>query len=200
MTDSDDVAHFDLDGSLADYVQALIRDLEAIRSPGEEAITDENIWTMDHLPHVSARMRLIKSQPDWWFNLAPMEAGLAVLDLCDRCGFNIAILTKGPEKHHQAWAEKLRWVQKYVGKSGMTITLNKGRVYGKILYDDFPEYMESWLKYRPRGLGIMPVNKGNANFKHPNVVMYHGVEDLDRIERAILAAKNRKSGELLILE
>ncbi len=200
--EEDCVAHFDLDGSLANYNAALLRDLELLRSPDEEPITEENIWTMDHHPHIAARMRLIKAQPDWWFDLEPMQEGLAVLRLCEKHGFDIAVLTKGPahEKHSAAWAEKLRWIRKYVGKTGVTITLEKSRVYGKILYDDFTEYMESWLSRRPRGLGIMPVNKGNVNFTHPNVVKYHGPQDLERVERAIIAAKNRKPGEPLVLE
>lgn len=207
MNEEDCVAHFDLDGSLADYNTALLRDLELLRSPDEPPITEDTIWTMDHLPHISRRMRLIKAQPDWWLNLELMEAGLVVLRMCEKHGFDIAVLTKGPEQHTQAWAEKLRWVQKHIGKGshssphiGVTITLEKSRVYGKILYDDYPAYMTNWLAYRPRGLGIMPVNKGNANFQHPNVVKYHGPEDLARIERAIVAAKNRKPGEPLVLE
>lgn len=198
--DDDMVAHFDMDGSLADYVSALVRDLEPLRASGEDPITAESIWTMDHLPHISHRMNLIKHQPDWWFNLEPIEAGMTVLRMCAELGFEIAILTKGPEKHTAAWTEKLRWCQKHVGKTGVTVTLNKSRVYGKILYDDYPDYMTNWLKYRPRGLGIMPVNAGNANFSYPNVVMYRDLSDLGRIRKAILAAKNRKPGEPLVLE
>jgi 5'-nucleotidase len=200
--EEDCVAHFDLDGSLANFNAALVRDLNLLRSPQETEITDENLWTLEKQSYIAERMRLIKAQPDWWFNLEPMQEGLAVLRLCEKHGFDIAVLTKGPghEKHSLAWSEKLRWVRKHVGNTGVTITLEKSRVYGKILYDDFPEYMESWLSRRPRGLGIMPVNNGNANFSHPNVVMYHGTQDLEKVERAILAAKNRKPGEPLVLE
>ncbi len=199
--DDDDVALFDMDGSLAGYNEALVRDLEALRSPGEAEVTDENLWTLDKHDYIRNRMRLIKSQAGWWLNLPPIQAGLDVLNVCREAGFTIAILTKGPQKHSNAWAEKLLWCQQHVGHDvDVTVTFKKARVYGKILYDDFPDYMEAWLKRRPRGLGIMPVTPGNRNFSHPQVVMYRGVEDLDRVAKAIKIAKDRRPGEPLVLE
>ncbi len=197
----DDVAQFDMDESLAGYTQAMIRDLDQLRSPGEEAITEESIWLQDRLPHIANRMALIKTQPGWWLNLEPISAGMTILRLCQHAGFQIAVLTKGPKKHSNAWAEKLLWCQRHIGEDAdVTVTFKKHRVYGKILYDDYPDYMAAWLERRPRGLGIMPVTSKNVNFRHPNVVMYHGPEDLLRIDRAIRAAKHRKSGDPLILE
>jgi len=200
MNQDDNVALFDMDESLAGFVPAMVRDLELLRSPGEEEITEDNIWTMDRHRHVSNRMKLIKSQPGWWLNLEPIQPGLAVLQACKAAGMDIAILTKGPQGHANAWTEKLLWCQRHVDPlADVTVTFKKSRVYGKILYDDYPEYMLSWLKRRPRGLGIMPVTAANEKFSHPNVIRYRGLQDLDQVKVAIEIAKNRQPGEELKL-
>tara|TARA_Y100000310_G_C20512920_1_gene729762 strand:+ start:436 stop:588 length:153 start_codon:yes stop_codon:yes gene_type:complete len=49
----------------------------------------------------------------------------------------------------------------------MTITEDKGIVYGKVLVDDYPCYIKRWLENRPRGLVIMPAHSYNRDFEHP---------------------------------
>lgn len=195
-TDCDDVALFDMDSSLCDYSASLVAALRHIQSPLEPVVTEENLWFQDQAPHMEARMNLIKSQPGFWLNLAPIQAGLDIVDWCSRFGFHIAILTKGPRRHSLAWSEKLQWCQRCIGEDvDVTVTFDKSRVYGKVLYDDYPEYMVSWLKHRPRALGIMPVTPGNKGFSHPNVVIYRGIEDMEKVVKALRKAKERKSGE-----
>jgi len=194
-----DIALFDMDGSLADYEGALVRDLEELRAPGEPPVAVQNLWEIESQDHVRARMRLVKRQPGWWLNLAPITAGMQILDLCRRSGFDIHILTKGPKKHSNAWDEKVQWCQRYVGPDvDIHVTSDKGLVYGKLLYDDYPDYMLRWLAHRPRGLGIMPVTRHNAGFTHPNVVKWDGT-NLETVTRAITTAKRRKPGEDLVL-
>lgn len=195
----DDIALFDMDGSLADYTSALVRDLEMLRSPGEAPITAENIWDIEKQPHIMTRMRLIKNQPGWWLNLTPLAAGMEVWDVCKRFGFKNTILTKGPKKHSNAWDEKLQWCQKHLGDDvEVHIASDKSLVYGKLLYDDYPEYMLGWLKHRPRGLGIMPVAPANMGFNHPSVIMYRGIEDMEKLICSIKFVKDRKPGQNLV--
>ncbi len=199
MSNGIDIALFDLDGSLADYDGAMIRDLETLRSPAEPPITVENVWSMDKQPHIRERMRLIKQQPGWWLDLEPIPRGMAVLNLCRSLGFDIHILTKGPKRHSNAWAEKVQWCQRYLGQDvDVHVTSDKGMVYGKLLYDDYPDYMLGWLQHRPRGLGIMPITLHNREFTHPNVVRWDGIH-LDAVANAIRAAKDRKPGAELVL-
>lgn len=194
-----DIALFDMDGSLADYEGALVRDMEAIRSPDEPVVTRESLWELEKSEHIRARLRLIKRQPGWWLNLEPIAAGLQILELCQRLGFDIHVLTKGPKRHSNAWTEKVQWCQQHIGPNvDVHVTSDKGLVYGKLLYDDFPDYMIRWLEHRPRGLGIMPVTPHNRGFTHPNVVKWDG-SNVDEVTRAVLAAKNRKPGEDLVL-
>ena len=198
-TDGIDIALFDLDGSLADYTGAMVRDLEELRSPDEPTITAETLWDVEKPDHLRARMRLIKGQPGWWLNLEPIPAGMAILALCRSLGFDVHILTKGPKRHSPAWDEKVRWCQRHVGPEvDIHVTSDKGLVYGKLLYDDYPDYMLRWLRHRPRGLGVMPVCPHNRGFTHPNVVKWDGT-NLDEVTRAITAAKNRNPGEPLAL-
>lgn len=193
---SDNIALFDMDNSLANYNEALVRDLQSLRSPDELEITEENIWTLEKQPWLAARMKLIKNQPGWWEKLTPIQPGFDVLEWSKKLGFNIQILTKGPKKHSPAWTEKLQWCQKWIDPDvDLHITSDKGMVYGKVLYDDYPAYMLRWLAHRPRGLGIMPVTAFNKNFYHRNVVMYRGIEDFGKVLTALRKAFERKSGE-----
>ena len=70
------------------------------------------------------------------------------------------------------------------------ITRDKGLVYGKILVDDYPGYVERWLEWRPRGTVIMPANEENKNFSHQNVIRYDG-SNLNEIKEAIKSTKER---------
>jgi phosphoglycolate phosphatase-like HAD superfamily hydrolase len=196
----DNIALFDLDGSLADYTGALVRELEALRSDEEPPVTLENIWKMEKKPYIGHRMRLIKSVPGFWLNLEPIELGMLVFDWTRRFGFTNHILTKGPKKIPLAWDEKVRWCHKHLGEDeDIHITSDKGLVYGKLLYDDYPDYMLRWLKHRPRGLGIMPTTPTNKDFSHPQVVKVSGIEDMEKVFRALRICLERKPGQDLIL-
>jgi hypothetical protein len=180
-----------MDGSLADYTGAMFHSLKMLQSPCETPITEESLWDDKH-DYISNRMRLVKAQPGWWLNLKPIKMGMDALDICRLYGFDIHVLTKGPKKHSNAWAEKVEWCQKHINIDvDIHVTSDKGLVYGKLLYDDYPDYMDRWLKNRPRGLGIMPVNSYNKDYNHPNVVKWTG-ENMDELVKAIIDCKNRK--------
>jgi FMN phosphatase YigB (HAD superfamily) len=183
----ENIALFDMDGTLCDHDSALARDYNKIKSPEEPP---HKPFSDDVPEHVKDRRRLIRSQYGWWENLERLELGFNILDMAERLGFKIHILTKGPGSSPNAWTEKMRWIKKHVGDVEMTITDNKGLVYGKVLVDDYPPYIESWLKWRPRGLVIMPAHNWNENFHHPNVIRCDG-SNLDEVEKALKEAKER---------
>jgi len=165
------VALVDLDGTLADYDGAMLRDMSALAGPNEE---DYLPYTRSSKPYIISRENLIKRIPGWWSSLHPIEENMALVHAMKDIGFCIHILTKGPSSKSQAWAEKVEWTRKWLPFASITVTEDKQLVYGKILFDDFPEYQERWLKFRPRGLGIVPLKESNKHFKHPNVVFYDG--------------------------
>jgi 5'(3')-deoxyribonucleotidase len=181
MNESEKVALFDLDGTLADYHSALKDDLEKIRSPYEPEI--ENIDFDRAPPHLEARRHLITSQPGWWRRLEKFQLGWNVLEMTSEIGFSHVILTKGPVRKPSAWSEKVEWVTEHSHEcsplhgTGIIITLDKGLVYGRVLVDDYPDYVERWLQWRPRGLVIMPAQPWNETFMHPSVVRYTGSND-----------------------
>ncbi len=169
----DKVALFDMDGTLADYHGQLDVDLRKI---GCECLPDYS--TRGSIPEwLDKRMALIKSQPGWWERLPVIESGIGLLKLCHDIGFDIHIATQGPARAKNAWGEKYSWCEEHVKpidpNYGISVTRNgKGLYYGRILVDDWPEYMESWLKNRPRGLGLMPSCSANSGFSHPQVLKY----------------------------
>lgn len=192
MENNEKIALFDMDGTLADYDGQLLKDLKKISSPYEPPITgDKDIHSIGG--YIESRRHMITSQVGWWLNLKKFQLGFDILELCKEVGFQIVILTKGPSTKFSAWSEKVEWCNKHLKEyiKGVTITNDKGLVYGRVLVDDYPDYITSWLKHRPRGLVIMPAHDFNKNFKHPNVVRYDGT-NLDEVRKRLLEQYNRK--------
>lgn len=194
---------WDLDRSLADYDGAMIRDLNKIRSPEEEPFTPENVWTKrEHYIH--ERMEMIKNIPGWWRNLDPLLKGFAVFNIAKKMGFHNAVLTRGTRKSH-IWAEKLDWCMNRLGENieVHVVTGEKGKVYGKVLYDDYPPFVSGWLEHRPRGLAIMPITKHTQPHeihKHPNVILWDGKDEtFQYIERMLKRVLERIPGTPLVL-
>lgn len=193
----ENIGLFDMDGSLADYIGALQKDLLRLQAPSEGPISD--IWLAEKQAHISARMNLIKAQIGWWRNLPPIEAGMKVFLAAREMGFINNVLTKGPRNHPNAWQEKVEWCRMHLGReTPVHITEDKGLVYGKFLYDDYPDYCLAWLRHRPRGLVILPVNQFNADFRHPQTVRYDGT-NLEQVKQAMAICLKRQVGEALIL-
>jgi 5'(3')-deoxyribonucleotidase len=167
--------------------------LEAIRSPDEPEITAVNMYDFENkCPHIKNRMRLIKRQVGWWSNLPVIESGMQILNLAKQVGFDIHILTKGPDKISNAWKEKVDWVHEHLGYDvNIHVTSDKSLTYGKVLFDDYPEYMAAWLKWRPRGLGIMPVTSYNTHYTHPNVIKWDGT-NVEEVTQALKLAYERQ--------
>jgi len=179
------IALFDMDGTLADYDKKLKADLRRIASPGDSPV--EAIY--GNLPsHIESRRHMITSQAGWWLGLEPFRLGWDVFEVVKDLGFRIVVLTKGPSSKPSAWTEKVQWCDKHLKGmiEGVTITHDKGLVYGKVLVDDFPAYIERWLEWRPRGLAIMPAHDHNEGFAHPNMVRYDGT-NLDEVRERLLA-------------
>lgn len=200
---------FDMDGCLVDHNTKLFADLKKLAAPCEPELANDEVeglaqltavdmWQAERsFPHIKARMDLIRSQPDWWFNLQPIESGMKLLHAAEDLGFCCHILTKGPKSKPLAWKEKLEWCHLHLGgRLPVHITMDKGMVYGKFLFDDYPNYMLRWLKYRPHGLGIMPVTTYNKDFNHFQVIKYDG-NNLAVVIKALTLCRDRKRGEPL---
>jgi hypothetical protein len=180
------VALVDMDGTLCDFDGAMQRDLERLRSPGEPIYI--NSPDNKDEPYIEARKLLIKNRPGWWRELTILEAGRQILWALKEVGFQIQILTKAPSSTPAAWTEKVEWCRQRMPEMGIpdfgiTITGHKGLVYGKVLADDWPPYILSWLEHRPRGLVIMPDQPWNKDFKHPQVLRYFGGNFEEMIDR-----------------
>jgi FMN phosphatase YigB (HAD superfamily) len=169
------IALIDMDGTIADFEGQLRKDLDKIRNPQEWSFLsvdkngeyENNVFQImkDH-SFIKERVRTITKTYDWWERLEPIPTGLKVVEMLQDVGFECQILTKGPWNKLNAWTEKAKWCRKYLPKLKITVTEDKSIVYGRILFDDFPEYVEPWLKNRPRGLNIMLENCSNLNFTH----------------------------------
>ena len=192
MTNNPNIALMDMDGTLCDYDGAMQRDLAKLASPNEEyEITG---YGQQHPDYIWERMKLIKSRGEWWENLPQLKLGFDILNILKKLNFQISILTQGPKENPIAWSHKVSWCMKNVPDLDITITRDKGLVYGKVLVDDYPEYIERWLKWRPRGFVIMPAQKWNENFVNDKVLRYNG-ENLNEVQNLLEKIKDRKSGE-----
>jgi hypothetical protein len=178
------VALIDLDGTVANYDKAMERDLKSLMSPEEGEYTRATLRE----PHIKKRIKLIRNQPGWWENLEPIKKGMEIVDLLRFYNFSLNVLTKGPHSSSASWSEKVRWCRKHLPDAAIHISEDKSLVYGKVLFDDWPDYVIKWLKYRPRGLVIMLNHVWNRDFQHPQVVKYDGSnfrEVEERLEQVI---------------
>lgn len=189
------LALFDMDGTLFDYEGQMKLDLFKLMSPSEpNPMCAENLWELskEH-PYLKERMDLIKKVPGWWRNLPKFQLGWDVLRLAQQIGFCCHILTKGPYKKSRAWAEKVDCIAEHLGEDFPIDIMGKDKsnLYGRVLVDDYPQYMEGWLEHRPRGLGIMPAQPANEGFEHPNVIKYDGT-NIQEVARHLQSAYARE--------
>ena len=141
-----------------------------------------------------------------------IEAGFEVFNMLGEVGFERHVLTKGPYNTTSAWSEKVEWCRREFPDVAVTITEDKGLVYGRVLFDDWIPYILRWLTWRPRGLAVMldwPHNRTikeedgrEVPFEHPNVFRYRqglmGAEHFDQLGQLRVRlenALNRKPGE-----
>lgn len=192
MAEIELIANVDLDGTLADFDHSMYEKMVAMQAPSEEPLQPGDLLDPDRVfpEYMEARMRSIKQQPGFWRELKPIPLGMEVLDLIRYHGFKINILTKGPRRNPPAWAEKLEWVHRHVPDApGITITLDKGLQYGRVLFDDWPPYIERWLQWRPRGWVLMLDHAGNRKFSHPQVLRVTGIGDLPAVRDLLQKAR-----------
>jgi len=192
MKQLEKIALFDLDGTLCDYDKIIARDYNLMKSPNEPSYKR---FKDDEKPkYFERRIREIRERDGWWEKLPKLKLGFDILKIAKELDFNIHILTKGPTRSQNAWTGKAKWVQKNIKKdypnAKLTITEDKGLVYGTILIDDYIEYVERWLTWRPRGVVIMPSHPWNEEYSHPNVIRYDG-KNIDQVKERMLWAKNR---------
>jgi 5'-nucleotidase len=181
---------FDMDQTLCDHDKGLFESLEKLKSPNDPIFYPP---ILDKTPqYIKNRADLIRSSESWWENLEKLKLGWDILELAKELEFKIMILTQGPKKNPSSWSGKKKWIDKNLGQdTDITITRDKSLVYGKILVDDYPGYIEPWLEHRKRGLVIMPVNNRNKDYKNLQVVKYDGT-NLNDVKYAMEMAKLRE--------
>lgn len=172
------VALFDLDGTLADFDMAMRTRMYLLAGPNEP------VWYPDRedveLEYIRERRRIIKNVPGFWTGLAAMGDGFHLMGMAHQIGFRLMILSRGPSQNSLAWKEKIDWCRESIPfPHEITLTEDKGLVYGRVLVDDWPQYIERWRTFRPRGQVIMPARRWNQDFHRPNVYRYadHSQDD-----------------------
>lgn len=191
----EDIALIDMDGTIADYEFGL-------RNGIAPFVREEDLKWDVHDPNRPEYLRrlskYIRTRNGFWEELPVIDAGMKIAIALGMAGFDIHILTKGPFGSINAWTEKVSWCKKNLnphfgtlGKDyGISITSDKGLVYGKVLFDDYVPYCKRWLEWRPRGLVIQLETAQNKDWNHPNVIRYNG-ENFEEVREKIMQAKNR---------
>lgn len=182
---------FDLDGTLADFDSSMSEHLAVLRSPGESAAHDETAY--EDLPHMKSRRRMVKQLPGFWSSLGRVKAGFEILALMQELKFTNHVLSKSPRKMPNAATEKVKWCLNNVPDLPIILAEDKGLVYGKVLVDDWPEYVERWIQWRPRGLVISVAQRWNEGIEKlsPNVIRYSSPSQLPDIRARLSEIRSR---------
>jgi 5'-nucleotidase len=186
----------DMDGTLCDYKRAIEDGITALASPGED-LEDmlKRVHDDDAPKWLKKRERIIRQQPGWWIDLEPCKLGFDVYNLLRELGFETHVLTKGPFQTVSAWSEKLQWCRKHLHQdTKVTITMDKGLVYGSVLVDDWPPYVHRWLQWRKNGLVIMPAQEWNNDISHRQIVRYDGT-NLEEVRERLLKRRDEVLGK-----
>lgn len=187
----DPIALIDMDGVLCDHDAAVGRDLRAALGDDLNKISPE---TQDKI------IGLIRARDGWWRELEPIPLGFQIVDILRTIGFDLNILTKGPNRAKNAWTEKVEWCAQHIPDAVVTVTCGKkGWVYGRVLVEDWPENILHWVERRPRGIVLMPDRPGNINFNHlpnegfshPQVYRIKSIEDVEKIRPILVEAYER---------
>jgi 5'(3')-deoxyribonucleotidase len=191
---SEPIALIDLDGTLADFDGAMAARMAELKSPGDPDPNPVTGGWEPEEPWLRARRSLIKNQPGFWRSLPIIPDGFEVLTQIQSVGFEVHVLTKGPSKTTSAYSEKIEWCQAQIPGIPITITADKGLVFGRVLFDDWPPYIERWLAWRPRGLVIMLDHPWNQGFEHPNVFRYRQLNAV--LQKVTAQRKERRTPDL----
>ena len=184
------IALIDMDGTVANFDEAMVRELKQLASPDEQsAIDDDGRYV--NAPHIRARRKLIRSQPGFWRSLKPYKPGFEILAVLKELGFKCHVLTKGPAHEPAGWSEKVEWCRKHLQGMPIIITEDKSLTYGRVLVDDWPDYYFGWLKHRPRGLVIAPAQAWNGDTWNPQIVRYDG-NNLDEVRNRLRQAAGKE--------
>jgi len=184
------IALIDMDGTVANMSSALVTALNSMRSPGEPLLTEATIE--DPPEWLDTRMDYIKQRPGFWQDLPEIPEGMRVVQMMRDAGFTLNILSKGPRKATNAWTEKLLWIQSHIPDADVSIVHVKGRHYGRVLFDDWPKYIEPWLKYRPRGQVLMLDQPWNQGYSHPQVMR---IPKGERFESSLVALALKEAAD-----
>src|SRR5437868_5932784 len=134
------VALIDLDGTIVHYDKAMSVEMAKIAGPNEPPYNKYEGNFGSNQEYLNARRKLIQNQPGFWRDLEPLALGFDVVNILQKIGFNLNVLTQGPKKSLNAWSEKVEWCQKHLAGVNITITQDKALSYGRVLVDDFSPY------------------------------------------------------------
>lgn len=162
-----------MDGCIADWNTPAVKMLKELESPSEAGLYDyDNVHLMqDKYPHFEARVNLIMERKGFWLNLNPIPAGIQLYWKLTQ-HFDTYILTKAPPMSSLAWGEKIDWLHKHIDpniKKVITVSHDKGMVYGDIFFEDYGKNVRSWTAKHPHGHIILPDRTWNQEVNHPNV-------------------------------
>ena len=184
VNNSQPIALFDMDGTLADFFGVLEDDLRAMMNvPHEEFIMPD--FTSNMSKWLDNRVKSIVNSSGWWRRLRKFKLGWDILECANFLGFSLNIVSRGPDDSPNAWQEKWEWCKNNIPyKHTVTITEDKSLIFGDVLVDDYYLYAEEWLKRHQDGTVIMPVNCYHRTLKDDRVTVYDG-SNLDEVKNKL---------------
>lgn len=169
------IALIDLGGTLCDC-NVRLRDclarLDRAHDPIAGASRDEDAD--------ESRRRRVMGAPGFWRDLPPLAVGFELLEMVRELGFRVHVVTKGPHDSPAAWADKVSWCRQHLPGVPVVVTDSKTLVFGHVLIDDWPPYVDEWQRQWPAGLAVVPIQPWNDGVPvGPRVLRYDEVHQAE---------------------
>lgn len=175
---SQKIAFVDLDGTLANYDRGMIEHLCVLNAgclSAEEisGLFKETSGSRERPIWLENQKQMVHCLPEFWESLSVLAGGWAALVELQSLDYEIHIVTKIPRSALAVAAKaKIEWCRKHLAlllglHMNLHLTTDKKVFKGDLLMDDWPPYIDAWLKTNPDGVVWMPSWGYNGNYTPP---------------------------------
>lgn len=126
----------DMDNTIVDYSTPIA---EAIKNEGNVDAQPNNWFMFTHDKPLRKIQKRTQSRPNFFFDLKPIDGAIECLNILDKIGYDIFIVSSPSVNSDTCHSDKSRWLKEHMGEywaRKLILTKDKTIVSGDYLIDD----------------------------------------------------------------